>query len=1566
LSRLVIPCTCGEYPTSIEATGSQFSVPGSQFPVTIIAPAILILIVLALMLTGALIARALPVAWRASDPIERWFEYALIGALLNGWLAFTLAQIGIFSAPLHVAVVAVLCIIATLIRRSFGGQHSINVPPSTSDGPPSTPDVQRSTLNVQPATCNPQPATPDVQRSTFNVQPATPDVPRSTFHVPPATRNQRPTFNVQRSTFNVQRSTFNVQPATPDGPRSTFHVPPATRNQRPTFNVQRSTFNVQRSTFNVQPATPDGPRSTFHVQPATPDGPRSTFHVQPATPDGPRSTFHVPPATRNQRPTFNVQRSTFNVQRSTFNVQPSTFNVQPSTFNVQPSTFNLQPSTFNLPRPTFNLQRPTFNLLLSAILLLFVFLVTPPFETIIGVRDAGVYANAGFIMARTGSLTFTDPLVAQIAADQQSPDPSLADAARQAETNVLGVQNAQRFIATRLRAAGFFIDQGDLERGRVVPQGLHLFSAWIGLLAAFFGMHGGLLAPAVTGLLGVWSVALLGRRIAGSWVGLLAALFLALNAVQVWFSRYSTAETTAQFLIFAGLYAFARAFGSSTFNVQRSTPNLQPSTLNVERSTPNVPLSASNVQRSTFNVQPSTFNVQPSTFNVPPSTNVQPSTFNVPPSTNVQPSTFNLQPSTFNLQRSTFNLQPSTFNLQPSTFHALLAGLAFGQLALTRIEFFLVVGPLALYLIFIWLARRWTPPHTALLAGAGAMLLHAGLQIVLLARAYFFDTLFARLQDFALTAALALPFLTPTLRQIYLLRPCSRLTMQPCPPIAGMPPTTDAPLNWTRIGAELLVVVLIIIALIAVRRLNLVARLVSLLVQLSRPLRLIAAVVVIVLGGYTYLIRPQILSPATIAALPACLTPAQLTSPQGACLTLQGYVGAPIATPAYVDPLVGWVDQLISMARGRSTPPREACIALRRETLPPSADGRTMPEVIRDGLIRESDVAPEILAALRACDRYVLRDLFGVAQANLVRLGWYLSPLGIALALAGLALMVYRINSTSWLFLVIAAVASVVFLRLTYGTSDQHYIYIMRRYVPHVYPAFAIGIAYAIVHLTLDLRLFADMLRSIARKAHRNASTGLQRPTTFNVQGSTAFNVQGSMFKVPPSTPDAQPSTSNLQPSTFNLQPPTPNPQPSTFNPQPSIPNLQPSNVQPSTFNPQPSTPNLQPSTPNLQPSTPNLQPPTFNLRVLLTLALVLFLVVTGRPIYRHTEYAGAITQIGAMAAQLDPGAIVLMRGGAPSYAQARDIPDLLATPLTFGFGVDAFALKSRDPGRYAPQLSRYIRHWHEQGRPVYLAISASGALTLPGWRLEPVGRFLLDLPEYEQPTDHKPSAVQRFTLDFALYRLTPGAAAETPPVILPDDYAYQVRGVYRAERINDRLIAWTDGDALFRLPAPKDEPLSISVTLASGARPTALTGETCLALAAEPGFSVEEAEQAVFTTPVCVTPGTEPTTVTLAIDPRQMPSSPTGHLLLRVRSPAFIPARDDPASHDPRRLGVQIVGLGVRRAAPPTQAETVPPPTRQRSTPSYGQDLKGRGRPSSLLTDDVQPSVRLFSCKAP
>ncbi|HWQ15871.1 MAG TPA: hypothetical protein VNL77_23935, partial [Roseiflexaceae bacterium] len=293
-------------------------------------------------------------------------------------------------------------------------------------------------------------------------------------------------------------------------------------------------------------------------------------------------------------------------------------------------------------------------------------LVARPFEVVIGVRDAGVYANAGFAMARTGALVQRDALVAQIAADQRSADAALAASAAQAETNFLGVQPRQRNIATRLRAAGFYINHGDLEEGRVTPQGLHLFTAWVGLLTALLGLQGGLLAPALMGLLGVWSVGMLARRLGGPWAGLLAALFLALNAAQVWFSRYSTTETTAQFLTFAGLYFFA-----ALTNDQRPTTNDE------------TPVGGVDGGRSSFVVR-------------------------------------------------------------HKEFAALLSGLAFGQLALARIDFFLVLAPLALYLLYVAVARRWSRAHTWLAAGLSALLAHAATQFTGLARAYFFDTLFAR------------------------------------------------------------------------------------------------------------------------------------------------------------------------------------------------------------------------------------------------------------------------------------------------------------------------------------------------------------------------------------------------------------------------------------------------------------------------------------------------------------------------------------------------------------------------------------------------------------------------------------------------------------------------------------------------------------------------------------------------------------------------------------------------------------------------------------------------------
>jgi hypothetical protein len=83
---------------------------------------------------------------------------------------------------------------------------------------------------------------------------------------------------------------------------------------------------------------------------------------------------------------------------------------------------------------------------------------------------------------------------------------------------------------------------------------------------------------------------------------------------------------------------------------------------------------------------------------------------------------------------------------------------------------------------------------------------------------------------------------------------------------------------------------------------------------------------------------------------------------------------------------------------------------------------------------------------------------------NLVRLAWYVSPLGVWLGIAGVTLMLLEGDSRRMWPLVTTGVAfSIVYL---YNIMNNPYhIYAMRRYVPVVFPFFAAGMAYALVWL---------------------------------------------------------------------------------------------------------------------------------------------------------------------------------------------------------------------------------------------------------------------------------------------------------------------------------------------------------------------------------------------------------------------------------------------------------------------------------------------------------------------
>ncbi len=82
-------------------------------------------------------------------------------------------------------------------------------------------------------------------------------------------------------------------------------------------------------------------------------------------------------------------------------------------------------------------------------------------------------------------------------------------------------------------------------------------------------------------------------------------------------------------------------------------------------------------------------------------------------------------------------------------------------------------------------------------------------------------------------------------------------------------------------------------------------------------------------------------------------------------------------------------------------------------------------------------------------------------DANLVRLGWYWSPLGMLLIAIGATLLIGRdLNRLTGGLLAFALVHTVVFVNETYTTDN--YLYALRHYVPVVMPVFALFAAYTV------------------------------------------------------------------------------------------------------------------------------------------------------------------------------------------------------------------------------------------------------------------------------------------------------------------------------------------------------------------------------------------------------------------------------------------------------------------------------------------------------------------------
>jgi hypothetical protein len=78
----------------------------------------------------------------------------------------------------------------------------------------------------------------------------------------------------------------------------------------------------------------------------------------------------------------------------------------------------------------------------------------------------------------------------------------------------------------------------------------------------------------------------------------------------------------------------------------------------------------------------------------------------------------------------------------------------------------------------------------------------------------------------------------------------------------------------------------------------------------------------------------------------------------------------------------------------------------------------------------------------------------------LIRLGWYLSPIGVWLGVFGICILVWRVNRQTAVMLAVTLFFTLFYLwRIR---NNPHQIYTMRRYVPATLPLFILATAYGL------------------------------------------------------------------------------------------------------------------------------------------------------------------------------------------------------------------------------------------------------------------------------------------------------------------------------------------------------------------------------------------------------------------------------------------------------------------------------------------------------------------------
>lgn len=398
-------------------------------------------------------------------------------------------------------------------------------------------------------------------------------------------------------------------------------------------------------------------------------------------------------------------------------------------------------------------------------------------------------------------------------------------------------------------------------------------------------------------------------------------------------------------------------------------------------------------------------------------------------------------------------------------------------------------------------------------------------------------------------------------------------------------------------------------------------------------------------------------------------------------------------------------------------------------------------------------------------------------ERSLLRLGWYFSPLAMLLIFGGVFWLLWKRLDARTGFFMAVSAGVTVFF-LDTNYTQEHYIYSLRRYIVMTIPAFTIILVYALFEVLPGWTARLLERLPILRKKQLAVAQTPGGPIAFAVLN------QPEPELIPASDSAGTQTTTRL---TGNFR---------RF---------------------------------SLIPSW------------ILTAAILLFLIWTGRTIFTLPQYGagdgqtGLIAQMDELAQSFQPKDILLFAGD-------RDPDGKLSTPLTYIYGHPGFVVTESLKN---DELAGLLQLWEKQGYTIKALLGPNGGrLFPPGYELKPVREFSVKLRQLEELESQKPNNIQLNSLGYAIYevRHNPNAgfaaSAGTDSPEAPtgwnlkmgqNDYATLVDGFYGAEKDSDGAsYRWTVLSGVLRIPClvPEGSPAKLSLTLSGGLRPAGSTSQ--------------------------------------------------------------------------------------------------------------------------------------------